>query len=158
MISRPSFLSETCDHSVYTQKIQAPATEKSAPLKAPTRRHQPKALRLVSSGGGISYSHSLFLTTGLYTGIASRRILSSFATKRNLLLKSSFFTNDVFIPSHLCSFKSSDAGGRLSRYLFQLDKIRSISARCFELICMIFLQFMFKNIVPPRTGKCPVPA
>lgn len=77
------------------------------------------------------------LITQLYNDIASRRVLSSFATNRNLLLKLSFFTNEVFIPSHLCNFKSSDAGGRLSKYLFQLDKIRSTSARCFSLICII---------------------
>ena len=81
-----------------------------------------------------------------------RRALNSLANNRKLLLKSSFFTNDVFIPSHLCNFKSSDAGGRLSRYVFQFDKIRSISARCFELIRKAHSPITIQKKMPPLHG------
>lgn len=101
--------------------------------------------------------HALSIYTQLYIDVASRRVLSSFATIRNLLLKLSFFTNEVFIPSHLCNFKSSDAGGRLSRYLFQFDKIRSISARCFELICIIHSPVHIQKKCTPSYGQLALP-
>lgn len=129
------------------RKFPSQTSTKPMGAKLPNQTQQRSAnAPCVAVYGG---DHTLSIYTQLYIDVASRRVLSSFATIRNLLLKLSFFTNEVFIPSHLCNFKSSDAGGRLSRYLFQFDKIRSISARCFELICIIHSPVHIQKKCPP---------
>lgn len=83
-------------------------------------------------------------------GNASRRVLILLTNVLNTLLKLSFFTIAVFIPNHRCSFRSSEAGGMLSRYFFQLDKRRSISERCFELMYIDNSPFLSLALAPQR--------
>jgi hypothetical protein len=46
----------------------------------------------------------------VYEANPSSRVFISLTIVLNLLLKLSFLTIDVFMPNHLCIFKSSDAG------------------------------------------------